>query len=88
MCPDSAEAHCNLGINYKDLGNSQEAIESFKAAIRIRPDYTKAVWNLGIAYVELGDLENALKEYETLQKLDNKTHSDELYSAINANSAS
>ena len=40
--PDDAEAHYNLGNAYYDLGRHQEAIESYKQAIRIDPDYREA----------------------------------------------
>jgi len=76
----------NLGFLYKDLGDSQKAISSFKEAIRIKPDYDKARWNLGMVYIEVGNIENALKEYEVLRK-SNKTYAAELYSAINAKKA-
>ena len=77
------QAYCNLGFCYKDLGDFQKAIESFREAVRIKPDYDKARGNLGMAYVEIGDIANALKEYEVLQK-SNETYAAELYSAINA----
>ncbi len=33
-------AHSNLGAAYGKLGRYQDAIESYKQAIKIKPDYT------------------------------------------------
>jgi len=45
-------------------GKHQEAIESFKQAIRINPDHANAHYNLGTAYDELGKYEDAIVSYK------------------------
>jgi tetratricopeptide (TPR) repeat protein len=65
-----AKAHYNLGIAYRKSGKYQEAIESFKQAIKIDSDYVKAHYNLGIAYLLLWDRDSALEQHKILKKLD------------------
>jgi tetratricopeptide (TPR) repeat protein len=48
--PNTIEAHTILGVAYENLGRHQEAIESYKQAIRIKPDYAKAHYGLGLVY--------------------------------------
>jgi len=40
--PNDADAHYNLGVAYLKLDQYQEAIASYKEAIRIKPDYANA----------------------------------------------
>ncbi len=60
----------NLGVAYGKLGCYQDAIESLKQAIRIKPDYAEAHYNLGIAYLRADDKGLALEEYKILKILD------------------
>jgi len=41
-------AHNNLGYTYCELGKHEEAIESYKQAIRIDPEYAEAHYYLGM----------------------------------------
>jgi tetratricopeptide (TPR) repeat protein len=50
---------------YADLKNYEQAIESYKKAIGIKPDYHEAWNNLGIVYADLKNYEQAM---ETFQK--------------------
>ncbi len=47
--PDYAEAHNNLGVVLKELGQLDEAVASYQQALRLKPDYAQAHNNLGIA---------------------------------------
>jgi tetratricopeptide (TPR) repeat protein len=47
-------AYNNLGLAYNNLGRYNEAIDSYKQAIKIKPDYTEAYNNLGVVYGNLG----------------------------------
>lgn len=44
--PDNARARNNLGLAYQEAGRREEALEQYRAALRLRPDYTKAGVNL------------------------------------------
>jgi len=48
----------------------EEAIESFKQAIKIDPEHTEANYNLGVAYINLKDRGSAMEQYKILKKLD------------------
>ena len=54
----------NLGVAYGNLGRYQDAIESCKQAIRIKPDYAEAHYNLGVAYANLGRYQDAIEAYK------------------------
>mgnify|MGYP006268701361 CR=1 FL=1 len=58
-----------------------EAIESYKQAIRIKPDLAEAHLNLGMVYLRTGDRGSALEEYKILRNLD-KDLADRLFSLI------
>jgi protein O-GlcNAc transferase len=51
--PDLAEAYSNLGAAMLNAKMTEEAIDSFKEAIRIRPDFIDAQKNLKIAISKL-----------------------------------
>ena len=44
--PDNARARNNLGLAYQEAGRREEALEQYRAALRLRPDYVKAGVNL------------------------------------------
>ena len=62
--PNDAEAHLKLGNSYFTSRRYQEAIASYKEAIRIKPDLAIAHYNLGIAHRELGQYEDAIASYK------------------------
>jgi protein O-mannosyl-transferase len=54
----------NLGVACDNLGRYQDAVESYKQAIRIKPDYSKAHYNLGGAYGKVGRYQEAIESYQ------------------------
>ena len=46
---EAAEAHHNLGVALARLGRPDEAVQSYREAVRLRPGYAEAHSNLGIA---------------------------------------
>jgi len=54
----------NLGNVYRELGQLNDAISSYKKAISIKPDFAEAYYNLGILYQEFYQPNAAIKSYE------------------------
>ena len=80
---DGAVAHNKRGDAYYKSGKYQEAIESYKQAIRIDPDFAWAHNNLGDAYLDLNKKSYALDQYKILKELDSELANelfDEIYS--------
>ena len=54
-------AYNNLGVAYGNLGRHQEAMESCKQAVLMKPDYAEAYHNLCVAYGNLGRYQEAME---------------------------
>jgi len=67
--PTSADAHNNLGVAFKDLGENQKAMSCFQKAIQINPNHVEAYNNLGIIFKELGEYKKAIGCYEKVIKI-------------------
>ena len=75
--PDEAWAHGLLGVAYAELGKYEEAMESFKRAIRIDPDDADAhlglAWahnGLGNAYFRSGKYQEAINSLKQAIRID------------------
>jgi len=64
-----AKKYLDLGAAYGKTGKYEDAIESYKQAIRNNPDDAMAHFGLGLAYFLLNDRGSALDQYEILKKL-------------------
>ncbi|MGA2092821.1 MAG: tetratricopeptide repeat protein [Sedimentisphaerales bacterium] len=62
-------AYYNLGTACLDHGRYQDAAESLKQAVRIKPDYTDALFNLGCAFDKLGRFREAIESYKQAIKI-------------------
>jgi tetratricopeptide (TPR) repeat protein len=54
-----------LGVAYGELGQSEQAIESYKKALNLDPDYDLAMFNLGGVYWNSGGVVEALEIWRT-----------------------
>ena len=53
----------------KDQGKLEEAIASYRQAVRLKPDYAEAYNNLGNALKDQGKLEEAIASYQQALRL-------------------
>ncbi len=68
LYPDDPDIQFQLGKSYEDIGQLPEAIDGYKAAVRIAPDYGAALLGLGRAQVRAGKNEDAIRSLtEALQ---------------------
>ncbi len=47
LVPDSAEVHNLCGIVFEELGRAEEALASYREAVRLNPEFADAQVNLG-----------------------------------------
>jgi len=66
------EAYGALTQDLQKLGGFEEAIESFKQVIRLKPDYPNAHRKLGEAYIGLSQFEEAIEAYKEAINLNPK----------------
>lgn len=62
--PEAGLVWNNLGVAYRETGKADEAMDSFRAAVRFAPEMAQAWNNLGVALDEQGQVEQALNAYE------------------------
>ena len=62
-CPASPVAHNNLGNALTALARTEEAMQHYRQALRLKADYADAYNNLGKAQDDLGRTEEAIKLY-------------------------
>lgn len=73
--PGNRDYRSNLGLILKEIGNSQEAIESFCAALAIDPDFPAALLNLGNVYLATQQVARAETSFRRLLEIDG-SHAD------------
>ena len=62
--PNHVEAHNNLGIVFKELGELQKAVDCHQKAIQIQPEDAYSYYNLGLVFKELGELQEAINCFQ------------------------
>jgi tetratricopeptide (TPR) repeat protein len=67
--PNAPSLYYNLGVSYSEFHRYQDAIESYKQAIKIKPDYADVYNNLGFTYSELARWQDAIEAYEQAIKI-------------------
>ncbi|HEX2269773.1 MAG TPA: protein kinase, partial [Pyrinomonadaceae bacterium] len=69
LYPDDFVPHNNLSINYKILGQHEEALKEALAAVRLSPNNTAARVNAISSFVSLGRLDEAEQAVRDLAKI-------------------
>jgi SAM-dependent methyltransferase/tetratricopeptide (TPR) repeat protein len=59
----------NLGLSQQNLGKLEDAVESYRKALLLRPNFAEAHYNLGNALNEQGRLADAVAAYQSALKL-------------------
>ncbi|MBD1139019.1 tetratricopeptide repeat protein [Pelagibacterales bacterium SAG-MED46] len=80
--PNYINAHNNLGIIFKRLGDHEKAIDCFEKAIKINPNFAAAYSNLGNIFVVLEENQKAISYFEKSIEI-NPNHRDGLYNLGN-----
>jgi len=62
--PDHLPSHANIGVIFKQLGETDKAIKCFKKLIEINSRYEQAYNNLGVIFNEINDDKNAISYFE------------------------
>ena len=65
------EGHCDLGLEFVNVGRFSEGIEQFKEALWLRPDSAELEGNLGGALLQAGKFEEAIRHDERALRLMN-----------------
>ncbi len=65
-----AMTYLNRGTTYFTMGKYQEAMEEFKAGIKIQPNSIELHYNLGGAYINLGKRDEAISEFQKVLAID------------------
>lgn len=64
LMPNSPEAHNNLGVALKKMGEMEGAIEAFSRGLALRSDYGEAWSNRGWAFAEQKKWSEARRDFE------------------------
>ena len=64
------QAYFNLGVALAKLGRTEEAMQTYEAAIDISPDLIPARINLGILYYGKGSVEEARNQFREVLRRD------------------
>lgn len=59
LTPTDGEVYNNLGLSYKKLGKTKEAMEAYAKALALNKDYPEALNNAGVLWMEQGDKQKA-----------------------------
>jgi len=62
--PNIGQVWNNQGVAYRDLGKLDDAVASFRSAVRFAPEMAEAWNNLGVAQDELNLIDNAVNAYK------------------------
>jgi uncharacterized protein (TIGR03032 family) len=64
ICPEFADAYCNMGVTRQFQGRFMDSVASLQRALEIRPDMPAAHFNLAMTWFLMGELDRGWSEYE------------------------
>jgi spermidine synthase/Flp pilus assembly protein TadD len=70
VVPESPDLHDILGVAFASKGAVEDAVQEFRAALRLEPGAAKAHWHLGRALVSTGSREEGIEHLRTSVRLD------------------
>ena len=76
--PDEFMAHFNLANRYRENGEVDQAIESYRVSIELNPRFNSSLNNLAVVYQHLGRREEAIGLWEELRRRALKQYDSEL----------
>ena len=72
--PDNADVRTDMAIMYRNLGETDRALEEFRKAAQIDPGHINSRYNIGIVLLhDKGDIKGALKAWQEYLKVDPKS---------------
>ncbi len=66
---NAADAHYALGLVYRDWGRTDDEIQAYKQAIKLKPDYVSAHERLGSRYLRSKKYPEAIETYKQITSL-------------------
>ena len=66
---NAADAHYALGLVYRDWGRTDDEIQAYKQAIKLKPDYVSAYERLGSRYLRSKKYPEAIETYKQITSL-------------------
>lgn len=81
LIPDDAGVHNNLGNTLQNLGQLEDAADSYRRALQLKPDFAMAHHNLGLVMQALGKIDAATASYRRALEIkpDAEAYSNMLY---------
>jgi tetratricopeptide (TPR) repeat protein len=70
LSPEYVEARNNLGVQFLNAGNYEQAVANLSAAVALAPSWAKAHLNLGDALRATRQYDRAMQEFQRVQQLD------------------
>jgi len=72
--PDNADVRTDMAIMYRNLGETDRALEEFRKAAQSDPGHINSRYNIGIVLLhDKGDIKGALKAWQEYLKVDPKS---------------
>lgn len=67
---EEAKKHFDLGVQYEEQKQPEDAIRELKQALQLDPNYADAHYHLGVIYHNLDAYGSAIQEYEKVVSID------------------